>query len=211
MAFTVTFYSTRPTPPIQELSNWLIGVGEPFEEEGPRTLVLRALPVRLVVHPDAPMQAQVDIAPSVPLMRLVDLLFDLSNLIGADVRLAGTGGVTRPDLWKRLADEQDRRRLTAALDRAKERGNHADVLKRLWPFVSALVPENDVRWSTEHHAIVKMEEVGVPGGLSIEEAQWHVENSIEGDLIALPVEGTLHILAWRWLSEAYPGLAEGLW
>ena len=29
-----------------------------------------------------------------------------------------------------------------------------------------------------------------------------------GDVVSVPVKGMLHCLAWRWLSEAYPGIAE---
>ena len=30
----------------------------------------------------------------------------------------------------------------------------------------------------------------------------------KGDLVALPVVGQVHCLVWRWLVEAYPGIAE---
>ena len=110
MAFTVTLHTVGPVPPLDDLGRWLTEQGEPYEREGLQTLSLRALPVRLLVDEERNVvQAQVDINPTLPLMRLVDLLFDLSVLAGADVRLAGQGEVTRPALWIASLRSQRRR------------------------------------------------------------------------------------------------------
>ena len=167
------------------------------------------LPVRLVVSPDdASMQAQIEVTANAPLVRLVDLMFSLSIKAGADVRLAGEGAVTRAELWMRLTDEQDRIRIAEALRRASERGSAEEVLNRLWAVLAMLAPGRDIRWDAAHERIVELREVGEPGGISLEEAAWHQSDASMGDVIPVPVRGYLHMLAWRWFSEAYPGLAE---
>lgn len=209
MAFTVTIHTTGPLPSADNFSEWLTQQGEPFEIEGPQHLGLRGLPVRLVVEAEAgEIQAHIDITPTVPLMRLVDLLFDLSVVAGADVRLAGTGSVSRPALWMRLADDQDRQRIAKALSQASEHGNHDEVIRRLWAVLNVLMPNQDIRWSMEQACIVEMKEIGAEGGISIEEATWHSPQAQLGDLVAIKLPGFLHSLAWRWLSEAYPALSD---
>jgi len=209
VAFTVTLHTSGPIPPADSLAAWLTEQGEPFEMEGPQHLGLRALPVRLGVEEDAGVvRVQVDINPTVPLMRLVDLLFDLSVVAGADVKLAGAGSVNRAALWMLLADDQDRQRIATALTRATEHGNHEEIVRRLWAILNVLQPGQDVRWSMEHSCIVEMKEVGAEGGISFEDAAWHTAEPQLGSLIAIKLPGFLHSLAWRWLSEAYPGLCE---
>ena len=209
MAFTVTIHTTGPLPSADNFSEWLTQQGEPFDIEGPQQLGLRALPVRLVVEEEAgEIQAQIDITPTVPLMRLVDLLFDLSVVAGADVRLAGTGSVSRPELWMRLADDQDRQRIAKALSQASEHGNYDEVIRRLWAVLNVLKPHQDIRWSMEKACIVEMKEIGAEGGISIEKASWHSPQAQLGDLVAIKLPGFLHSLAWRWLSEAYPALSD---
>ena len=209
MAFTVTLHTAGPLPPAESLAEWLTQQGEPFEPEGPHHLGLRALPVRLVVEEEeGAIRAQIDINTTVPLMRLIDLLFDLSVVAGADVRLAGSGAVNRPALWMHLADEQDRQRIAMALAHASEHGNQEEVTRRLWAVLSVLQPGHDIRWSIERGCVVEMVEVGANGGISIEDATWHSPNAKLGDVIAIKLPGYFHSLAWRWLSEAYPALCE---
>lgn len=209
MAFTVTFPSSGPVPQPADAAAWLTERGEPFELEGPTTIALRALPVRLVMAPDqSAMKAHIEVTSSCPLSRMVDMLFALSVRAGADVFLAGTGQVTRAALWLSLADEQDRKRLAESLVRAKEHGASAQIHKRLWALVAALRPGHDDRWDAQRQAVVELREVGGEGGLSVEEAKWHTANPEPGDVVAVPVRGFLHTMAWRWLSEAYPGIAE---
>ena len=207
MAFTVIIHTTGDVPSADAFAEWLTQQGEPFEYEGPQNLGLRGLPVRLVVEQGRPIiQAQIDVDPDVPIMRLVDLLFDLSVVAGADVRLAGTGTINRPELWMRLADDQDRQRIARALDKAADHGNHEEVIRRLWAILNVLSPEKDIRWSAEQGCIVEMREIGAEGGISVEEAKWHEPEASIGELIAIKLPGFLHSLAWRWLSEAYPAL-----
>ena len=211
MAFTVRFPTSGPCPPPQAVANWLTAHGEPFEAEGDDTLTLRALPVRFVAASDAEtMLAHLEVNSTVPLTRVVDLLFGISVEAGADVRLTGEGEITRSALWMRLADEQDRIRIAETLRRAQDHGNGDEVLTRLWAVVAGLRPRRDDRWDATSARIVEMREVGVEGGISLEDAQWHAENPEIGDVVAVPVHNSHHIhtLAWRWLSEAYPGLAE---
>ncbi|MCO4747130.1 MAG: hypothetical protein KC912_20200 [Proteobacteria bacterium] len=205
MAFTVLFRTRGPVPNPDLVADWCVQLGEAFDRESGDTLQLRALPVRLVVLDDS-MNASVDVGPRVPLERLVDTLFELSTRSGSDVHLAGEGQMTRPQLWMRLADEQDRMRIVAALDRAEDHGNSLEVVRRLWGVLAATRPGMDIRWDNVRKTIVALKEVDEPGGISLAEASWLVEDITVGDVIAVPVAGYLHILAWRWLSEAYPHL-----
>ena len=219
MAFTITFRSSEPPTPVPTLAEWLTERGEPFVEEGDQVLALRALPVRFLAPlpalgspqptglstPALPaLQAQIEIVPAVQLTRIVDTLFEVSARAGTDVHLAGFGAVTRSELWLRLADEQDRLRIALALRQAREHGNADEVHKRLWALIASLRDGHDDRWDTATERVVEMLEVGV--GLSLEDARWHAEDPKVGDAVAVPVSGLLHCLAWRWLSEAYPGL-----
>lgn len=207
MAFSVTFPTTGPPCPCRTLAEWLTEVGEPFVPEGEDTLVLRALPMRLVSSPaQASVQAHLDVTAGAALSRMVDTLFDISMRAGADVNLLGHGPVTRSELWLRLADEQDRLRIGQALRRAREHGNADDVHKRLWGLVAALRPGHDDRWDAAAERVVEMVDVGEQ--ISVEQARWHAEDAKTGDVVAVPVAGHLHCLVWRWLSEAWPGLAE---
>ena len=52
VAFTVTFPTNGPLPDPAAIADWLTEQGEPFDEEAPHTLTLRALPVTLVMSPD---------------------------------------------------------------------------------------------------------------------------------------------------------------
>ncbi len=206
MAFTVIFPSTAPPPAVDAVEEWLTEAGEAWEPEGAHGLALRALPMRLVLDPEQPMLAHIQVTADVPLERLVNLLFALSVRSGSDVCLAGTGELSRADLWLRLAEDQDRQRMAGALERANERGN-AEVHHRLWALLSASRPGRDLRWDVERRQVVELLEVGAdaPG---VEAARWHAEDPKEGDVVAVPVADGVHTLAWRWLSEAYPGLTE---
>lgn len=207
MAHCAVLHTTGPAPEGEELRRWLIEQGEPFEADADDALVLRALPLRLSVDEDTGhVCADFDVTPALPLSRLVDLLFDLSVVCGADVHLAPRGTVTRAALWMQLADEQDRMRLRDALARADEHGKLDTVLRRLWAILGTLRPGCDLRWSAEHGAIVDLREVGSPGGLTVEEATVLQPDAELGDPVAVPVHGTVHILAYRWLSTAFPSL-----
>ncbi len=206
MAFTVSFRRQGPRPAAEALSEWLTEQGEPFEADGDDVLVLRALPVRLVV--DEHIRAHVDLLPATPLTRLVRVLFDLSVHLGADVRLVGSGDITRPGLWLRFADEQDRQRIAAALGEADETHHHDDVRRGFWQLLGALGNGRDLRWDASRGAIVEMLEVGSDDGISVEDASWHDAEASAGDTVAVTVAGDLHIVAWRWLSEAWPSLRQ---
>jgi hypothetical protein len=209
LAFTVTFPAAPRCPASDEIAAWLTTQGEPFEEEGPHTLQLRALPVRIViVSEERGFQAHIDVTTSVPLVRLVELIFELSNRAGTDVRLAGAGQVTRAGLWLRLADEQDRRRVARALERAREQGKGEEVVRGLWAVLAAACPERDVRWDVSRERVVELKEVGAPGGIPLEEAAFHMEEASAGDVVAVEIGEHLHLVAWRWLSEAHPGLSD---
>ncbi len=212
MAFTITFPTSGPCPDQLLVARWLTDRGEPFDNEGPGTVALRAMPVRFVVSKDQnALQAHLEVTATVPLTRLVDMLFGVSVEAGADVRLAGAGEVTKGALWMVLADEQDRVRIAETLDRAKELGNTDEIMKRMWAVVSALRPNSDDRWDMQRSRIVQLREVGEAGGISLEEARWHAEDPQVGDVLAVAVDGAMHMhsLTWRWLAEAYPGIAEG--
>jgi len=209
LAFTVTFPAAPRCPGADEVAAWLTQQGEPFEQEGPHTLQLRPLPVRIViVSEERGFQAHIDVTTSVPLVRLVELIFELSNRAGTDVRLAGTGQVTRAALWLRLADEQDRRRVARALELAREQTRGEEVVRGLWAVLAAACPDRDVRWDATRQRVVELEEVGASGGISLEEAAFHVEDPQPGDVVAVQIDEHLHLVAWRWVSEAHPNLVD---
>ena len=210
MAFSVTFPNLGPCPDIECVTQWLTERSEPFEQESSDSLRLLALPVRLLCSRLEHMQGQIDVTSDAPLVRLVDLLFYLSVQAGSDVHLTGDANETtsRAELWLRLADEQDRLRIAKAVDAAQEHGNREELVNRLWAAISAMWPGGDVRWDISLNRIVEIKEVDEPGGITVEEAQWHAQGALPGDVVAVPLSGYLHILAWRWLSEAYPGLTE---
>jgi hypothetical protein len=203
VAFTVTYRTSTPPPPVEALAEWLTERGEPSAPEGEDQLVLKALHVRFVLAPPS-LQAQLDIVAQQPLSRLVDTLFEVSNRLGADVHLAGRGVVGRPELWMLLADEQDRLRIAAALRAAREQGDTDEVHRRLWATIASLRPGHDLRWEAASERVIELVEVG--SALPVEDARWHAEDPKPGDLVAVPVDGFVHCLVWRWLSEAYPRL-----
>ena len=209
MAWTVTFPTAGPCPEPDEVQGWLTEQGEPFERDGPNSIQLRALPLRLVVVPkEHGFQAHIDVTLTAPLVRLVDLIFSLSVLAGADVRLAGSGEATRSSLWLRLADEQDRLRVARAVELAQEQGKKDEVVRGLWSVLDAVAPGRDVRWDAARARVVELKEVDQPGGISLEDAAFLVEDPKPGDVVTIPLEGHPHVVAWRWLSEAFPGLVD---
>ncbi len=209
MAYTVTFRSGGTCPAPEEVESWLTEQGEPFEREGPHTIQLRALPVRLVIiREEQGFQGHIEVTVSAALVRLVDLIFELSMRAGADVRLAGAGELTRASLWLRLADEQDRLRIARAIARAEEQGKKDEVVRGLWSVIDALSPNRDVRWDATREQVVELKEVDQPGGITLEEAAFHTENPVAGDVVAVDFPGHLHLVAWRWMAEAFPNLTD---
>ncbi len=206
MAFTVTFPTSRPLCTVDELSAWLSDRGEPFaaDEDG---ITLRAFPMRFVAAADQEtLQCQLEVTEGMPVQRMVDVVFEVSVRAGADVHLVGEGQLSRAFLWMRLADEQDRVRLAAALLRAESSNNRDEILRRLWGVLAAARIGHDDRWDAQKERVVELLEVGE--GISVDEAAWHTDDPKPGDVVSVPVKGMLHCLAWRWLSEAYPGIAE---
>ncbi len=207
MAFTVTFPTSAVLPTVEATADWIQQRGEPLESLPSGCLQLRALDLRIDVEPER-VRAHLNVSEELSLTRVVDLLFELSLFLAADVRLTGVGEVSRGALWMRLADDQDRLRIANALKRADDVGKMEEVGKRLWQVVSAVRPGCDDRWDQQHGRIVELKEVGSADGISLADAAWHADDPAAGDVIPVPVEGSVHTLAWRWLSEAYPGLAE---
>lgn len=187
-----------------DLHRWLTERGEPFEVEGD-TLALRALPVRLDLRAEASVLAHVALTARTPLARLVGLIYDLSSHLHADVIVDGRAD-SRGATWLRLADEQDRLRIVAALARAEERGNREEVLLRMWPVIAEIRPGHDDRWDAAGERIVEVLEVGED--ITLEDATVENPGVAEGDAVRLPVHLPAHVVAWRWLADAYPGLAE---
>jgi hypothetical protein len=189
--FTVTFPASGPPASVDELGGWLTARGEAFVvEDG--LLALRALPLRFATARRKALEAVVEVNESVPLSRLVDVLFEISVRAGSDVNLVGHGPIGRAELWLRLADEQDRLRIAAALERARIHNQHDDIHHRLWAVVASLRPDHDDRWDTREQRIVELEDTGK-----------------EGEAVPVPITAQgLHCLTWRWLSEAYPGITD---
>ncbi len=194
---------TRPTP--AELERWLNEWGEACAAEG-GTVELRGLPVRFEAGVDRPVRASVTVGPRTEISRLVAVLFDLSTWLGSDVCL-DRESLTRAALWWHLADEQDRLRLATALEQASEHGNRDEVLQRLWALLAVIHPGHDVRWDAAGQRVVEMLEVG--DELSTEEARNLRADARTGEVVGRPLGAQgLHILAWRWMSDAYPGLSD---
>ena len=208
MATTVSFPTSGSQPPIDDVASWLTENGEPFAQEGLESLALRAVPITLVFRDDAALRAHLDLTSSAKVDRMVQVLYDLALLVGADVCVAETGKITRGELWLRLSDEQDRMRIAEALQRADAMGRLGAVSTAMWGVLVAAVPGRDVRWDTTRQSVVELLEVGAEGGISLEEAAWHAEAPSPGDIIARPLTGgQSHLVLWRWLHESHPSIA----
>jgi hypothetical protein len=205
LTHTVLFTTIGPIPSSSELDAWLTEQGEPYEYEGAQGIRLRALPMRLIFGHDG-LRADIDITPDVPLIRLVRLVFDLSLRVRGDVRLASHGAVSRTDLWARLADEQDRRRIERAVAQADDHNQREALLTALWSVLCTLGHGQDLRWDTSLHSVVEIRDVSPTPEFSDADPITEDEATPVGT-IAVPVEGQIHMLAWRWLSDAYPSLA----
>lgn len=207
MPYTVTFPTSEPMCSAADLAAWLTDRGEPHQRDGD-VVLMRAVPVDFVAGDDQEaLRCQIQVNSAVPLSRIVDAVFDVSVRAGADVHLVGVGPVNRAALWMRLADEQDRQRVAESLGRAAQSSHRDEILRRLWGVLAAARTGHDDRWDATSDRIVELLEVG--DGISAEAAAWHSEDPQVGDVISVPVEGSmLHCLVWRWLSEAYPGIAE---
>lgn len=203
MTFTLTFPTSGQLPATADIASWVTGQGEPFEYEGTETICLRALPLRVHVA-QAGLQASVNVEVNTPLTRLVRVVFELSMHVGADVHLVGSGRVRRQALWLRMADEQDRLRIASALDRAAAHHVRDDVLTDLWAMLSSVGGGRDLRWDFQRSVIVECKEL--PVQKQDDDASFD-SDTITGTTITLPIQDPLHVLAWRWLAEAYPSLA----
>ncbi len=207
MAITFGFPTTGPLPDLDGLAVWLDGEGEAHDVEGTDTLALKALPLR-IVHAGASVRAHLELGPDTRVSRALRLVYALSGRLGADVRLSGVGTIDRASLWLRLADEQDRLRLAAAIARAETHPQRDEIARLLWAVVGAASPGRPVRWDTSADRVVEVREVGTPDGISRDEAAFHAQGGEAGDEVNVPVAPPIHILAWRWLSEAWPALAD---
>ncbi len=205
MPFTLRFPTAGPLPAPDDIASWLTEQGEPFEHDETAGLALRALPLHLHLDPGG-IRASVDLAPNTPLPRLIRVLFDLSMRLGADVLLAGVGEVRRPELWLHLSGEQDRLRISVALDQAAAHHVRDEVLTNFWALLSAMGQGRDLRWDFARSAIVQIREVRVPNEERAADSEEPDTDTDPMESVSLPVEGQLHVLAWRWLSEAYPSL-----
>lgn len=207
MAITLGFPTQAPLPELASLGEWLVEQGEAHVVEGTDTLALKAVPLR-IVHTGEAVRAHLEIGPDTQLSRALRLLYALSARLGADVRLSGVGVVDRASLWLRLADEQDRLRLAGAVARAEVHPARDEIARVLWAVVGAAVPGCGVRWDAGRERVVEVREVGAPGGISLDEAAFHAPEARLGDVVAVPVPPPVHLIAWRWLSEAWPALAD---
>ena len=206
MPFLVTFPTSEPMCTVEQVCSWLTERGEPHVCDGD-VVQLRAVTMEFVAGEDQEaLRCQIQVTSTAPLTRMVDIVFEVSVLAGADVHLVGTGAVGRAVLWMQLADEQDRLRIAESLQRAAHSSHRDEILRRLWGVLAAARNGHDDRWDAASNRVVEMVEVG--DRISVEVAAWHADDPQPGDEIAVPVKGLLHCLAWRWLSEAYPGIAE---
>ena len=205
MDFTIRFPTGGPSTDLEALVGWLTERGEPCEGVD-RGVSLLALPVTFMWDEDVLLVTS-RVTPNLALSRLVDLVFAVSLQVGGDAVLEEVGPVSRPELWLLLADEQDRLRIGAALERSRQLGNSNDVMRHLWSVVHTLRRGKDDRWDAARERIVEVVEVG-DGGLSVLDARRVDPEVSDGDEVTLPVQGYVHTLAWRWFAETYPSIAE---
>lgn len=197
MPFTVTFPTSAPPPRLDEVATWLTEEGEPIELQ-PDAVLLRAMPVRLLVGALG-LECQITVSPDLPLSRAVGLVFLLAQRLGAETHLVGAGDIDRAGLWLRLADEQDRRRIARILEqRAGTRGD--EILHGLWQVLRAHGRGRDLRWETRRQCVIHLR----PARTGPERPDDDEPTAVSH--VALPVHDGAHLVAWRWLSEAYPSL-----
>jgi hypothetical protein len=188
LSFEVTYVTSGPVLTRDDVASWLTEHGEPWDPEGDEGLVLRALPVRLDVG--TTIRAAIAVTPAAPLVRVVDVLFALSMRAGADLLLGGKRLPQRGDLWLLLADEQDRKRIVQAIERADLHGHREELQHRLWSLLGAMAPGRQLRWDATEGRVMEVFES-------------------EGEqLRTAPVADNVHIVVWRWISDGWPGLAE---
>jgi hypothetical protein len=191
---------------VDEIAACLTAMGEAFEVGGPDEpglLRLRALPVVLRRTEDA-LSAEIGLTPSVSITRLLALIYDLALQLGGEVSLDGATPTERAAAWLCFADDQDRLRIGRALDRAEGRAD--EVLRGLWDILVVLGSGRDLRWHPRASRIVEVDR----GELGLEDEPTLSEEEVMDPMLTVrdPAPGT-HILAWRWLTEAWPALAEG--
>jgi len=206
MKFVIRFPSLLSEISTQGLQEWLKERGEPCDLTEDGRVALQAMPLVFTLE-ETQWKAEAKVEPSVPLSRLVDLLFATSMHLGSDVLLDAVGPVGRPDLWLLWADEQDRQRLARSLVVARDTGNSNEILKRLWSVIHTLRKGRDDRWDASWERIVEVVPVG-DEGMNLSDARRLQPDVEEGGELAVPVGGYLHTLAWRWFSESYPSMAE---
>lgn len=197
MSFTLSFPTQAEPPALVELAAWLVEEGEAATVDAEAgEVALRAVPLRLALVAGAGVRASLDVVSGSPISRTVRVVFALAARLGADVRLVGTGLVDRAALWLRLADEQDRLRLAHALARAEDHPQGDEILRGLWSTLTAFAPERAVRWDTLRERVVELRElVDDPDASS-------------PDTVPVPLDPPVHLVAWRWLAEAWPTLAD---
>lgn len=206
MKFVIRFPSLLSEVGAEGLLEWLKERGEPSDLAEDGRIALQAMPL-IFSHDEKQWGAEVKVSPSVPLSRLVDLLFATSMHLGSDVILDTVGPVGRPDLWLLWADEQDRQRLARSLVVARDTGNSNEILKRLWSIIHTLRKGHDDRWDVSWERIVEVVPVGDEGMNLLDARRLQPDVEVGGEL-AVPVGGYLHTLAWRWFSESYPSMAD---
>lgn len=198
----------RTAPPLSELTAWLAALGEPFEPPEDGAVRLRALPVVLHRAPGS-LEAEILLTPSVPLSRLLALIYDLALQAGAEVALLADdpdhphAATERATAWLRFADEQDRLRIGRAIGRAEARTD--DLLRGLWDILVALGRGRDLRWHPTRARIVEVDASDLD---SREDPTLSEEEATDPLLVVRAVEPGTHILAWRWLTEAWPSVTD---
>lgn len=193
-------------PDLAEISASLAAMGEAFELGGPDepgVIHLRALPV-VLRRTERDLSAEIALTPSVPIARLLALIYDLALQLGGEVTLDGASPTERAAAWLCFADDQDRLRIARAIDRAE--GRAEEVLRGLWDILVVLGQGRDLRWHPREARIVEVDR----GELGLEDEPTLSEEEVMDPLLTVreAAPGT-HILAWRWLTEAWPALAEG--
>jgi hypothetical protein len=186
VSVSLTLTAVGTTPDIATLDRWLTEQGEVSTptDTGVR---IRGVPVEITAGGSA-LRVEIAVEPYAPMSRISRLVFELSVLLGGDVLLDGLTELTQPQLWWHLAEEQDRRRLSAAIEAASQHEHRQEMLNGLWAHVAAVCPGADVRWRHDRLLEVQVDPM-------------NPEREFE-----VPVPVGTHVLAFRWLAAAWPSL-----
>ncbi len=139
---------------------------------------------------------------------VLTFVHDLAAQWGGEVALTEVDGerrhvTDRAALWITLADLRDRLRLVGAIE--GDRDTRAEVLRGLWALLQVWGAAMELRYLPDLGRIVAVRPRR--GHASTTETEDTEFDALDTPAHQAPL-GT-HLVAWRWLEETWPSLAEG--